>query len=126
MKPLVIVIDDMPGFIPIEDWRDAIEADFEVITDPRQALTSPRLKEATCILLDHRMPHMTGAEVAVELRAMGVTVPIYKTGSFNESGYPEDCMHIGKMLSNRVMKAVLKNALGEITREDLLHVIHKY
>lgn len=126
MKPLVIVVDDMPGFIPVEDWREAIEADFEVITVPEQALVHPKIREATCILLDHRMPGMTGAEVAVELREMGVTTPIYKIGSFNESGYPDDCMHIGKMLSNRIMKAVLQNALGEITREELLHTIHRY
>jgi two-component system, LuxR family, response regulator FixJ len=34
------------------------------------------VKRFACLLLDHHMPHMTGLELAAQLRADGVAVPI--------------------------------------------------
>lgn len=122
MKRLrIVVIDDQPRLFYPEDW-DTSKADFLIVKDPLALLEQVRdLHEVDCFFIDHKMPGTTGDKVSFFLRGIGVKAPVLKIGAFNEPGYPEDCIFIGKMLSiRRVRKIVDFIEKGQIYTEEFL------
>jgi two-component system response regulator FixJ len=74
--PVLAVVDDDPAV------RHALSFEFEtagisVVTfaDPEAALASPRQHEWRCLILDQRLPRMTGLDLLARLRGTGLTAP---------------------------------------------------
>lgn len=125
----LLVLDDNPWSLGVSDWRECVPGlTVDVLTHPEQIekLTIEDLAGYGALLLDHRMPYKTGAEVATELRARSSAIPVFKIGSFNESGYPEGCMYLGKMLSIPKIRGLVKYLGGELTQEKFQEVLHGY
>ena len=79
----VYIVDDNTEFLQSAVWwLEGAGFDVESFDDPRQALealTTPRAD--ACLLLDVRMPSMSGLEVHESLRQRGVGIPVvYMTG----------------------------------------------
>lgn len=119
VKPIVLVIEDNPWSISLEDWHEVItDVEFKSITDPREVFKTS-LEGVLCILLDHNMPHHNGDVIAHFLRDQGYTGKIYKIGALDEPGYPADCIRVGKMLTYKKIRAMLSFARGETDVLDL-------
>ena len=76
-RPLIAVVDDEP------DVCDAIAMTLKstgfraaAYTDPSAFLEDVARLDAECILLDVRMPHVSGLEVQQALEARGVDIPV--------------------------------------------------
>lgn len=114
----VLVVDDQPWFLLIDDWQRAIpDVTFVVERDPLN-VASRDMSDVICVFLDHRMPRMTGAQVACALRAQGYTGVIYSIGSYAEPGYPDDCIRTGKMLSIRKVRLMVDLARGLLSLSE--------
>ncbi len=122
-RSIVLVIDDELDEGTIEDWNYFFPTyRFVLIRQPKLAIEYD-LDNVCCVFLDHRMPLMNGDAVACELRRRKFDGPIFKIGAFNEHGYPEGCIFVGKMLSFVKIAKMLAHAAGEITLADLRTVI---
>src|ERR1700759_5413672 len=76
MSNIVAIIDD-DG-----DVRDVLDALLETAghtvktyTSGRQFLQDPELNEVPCVVVDQKMPEMTGLDLLRELAAAGQTIP---------------------------------------------------
>jgi FixJ family two-component response regulator len=75
--PLVLIVDD--DLAVRESLKFALELEgLEVDVWPRGAdlLASPRLPQADCLILEHRMPGMDGFALLAALQARGCRVPV--------------------------------------------------
>ena len=68
-KPIVYIVDDN-DFVR-ESLTNLLEAcldvDVEAFTSGKEFLDKPICDEGACLILDHRMPNMSGSEVIDEL-----------------------------------------------------------
>lgn len=74
----VVVVDDDPHVLSA--LRFAFETDgYEVITwrSGEELLASPPLSSPTCLIVDERLPGVTGLEAIARLRAAGVAAPVF-------------------------------------------------
>jgi two-component system response regulator FixJ len=73
----VFVFDDDPGVLESLRWMIE-QADFRVkaFSSGRQFLDSYRPGEAGCLLLDVRMPEMSGLELQARLAEDGIELPV--------------------------------------------------
>lgn len=77
LKPLVRVIDDDDAMR--RSWAFLIEGegwDVATYSNAIEFITSNDFTRPGCIVLDVRMPNMSGLELQDKLRVMGVTLPI--------------------------------------------------
>ncbi len=85
-QPRVLVVDDDPGVL--ESLRLLLSDDCEVTVcdSPKQALEVAIAQQFDLVITDYRMPHMTGAEFAHELKARVQPTPytLLLTGTPNE------------------------------------------
>ena len=79
----VYIVDDNTEFLQSAAWwLQGAGFDVETFDDPKEALEGLQAPRAdACLLLDVRMPGMSGLEVHEHLRQRGITLPvIYMTG----------------------------------------------
>jgi CheY-like chemotaxis protein len=80
---LVVEDDDASRrLLEIQLGRRGFEV--ELAPDGDQALANPRLGEFDLILLDQRMPRLTGLEVAAAVRERGIDTPMVIFSGFSE------------------------------------------
>ncbi|MGE0802444.1 MAG: response regulator transcription factor [Lautropia sp.] len=82
---IVYVVDDNADFLDATRfWLTGIGYDVRGWTDPRQAVDALARRERgerACLLLDVRMPHLSGLDVHDAVRACGAALPvIYMSG----------------------------------------------
>lgn len=125
----ILIVDDEMHWLAsaLDDAEQALNVEFIRVRHPNQLPEVSALSDTICAFLDYRMPVMTGAEVARKLRAEGYTKPLYDIGSFATSGtWPPGVIRVGKSLSIRVLKLVLRHVQGEITEEQLRDNLRVY
>ena len=115
---LIDVVDDDPGVLG--SIRFLLEAEgFEVRTFHSGAalLGSPVARRADCLVIDYRMEHMDGLDVAARLRARKVAAPIILITGDPDDAVAEKAMaagaycvlrkpHLGEVLPLRIREAV--------------------
>lgn len=89
MRKTILIVDDHPSF---RTWsRKLLELDgFEVIgeaADGRSAIAAARALHPDVVLLDVRLPDMSGFEVAEELACGGQPPVVVLTSSRDRSEY---------------------------------------
>ncbi len=75
-RPLLVLVEDDPAVLSALTF--AFETDgYQVAAfrDPTAALAAPETVRASCLVVDQRLPGMTGLEVVARLRAQGVAAP---------------------------------------------------
>ena len=85
-KPIVYVVDDDPGVLG--SLRFLLETDgFDVETfrSGPALLNAVASKGADCIVIDYKMPHIDGIDLASRLRGRNIAAPIILV-----TGYPDD------------------------------------
>jgi DNA-binding NarL/FixJ family response regulator len=79
MSIRVIIVDDDPGIrVTLKRWL-TLHKDLKVVgeaTNGREGVALARSVKADVIVMDVRMPEMTGIEATHELRTTGVETPI--------------------------------------------------
>ena len=75
--PTVFVIDDDRGMRQaIQDLVESVGLRAEAFTTGEEFLKKPRTADPSCLVLDVRLPQMSGLDFQQELTEMGVRVPI--------------------------------------------------
>ena len=69
--------------------------DAKAFTSAEEFLTHSVISDADCIILDLRMPRMTGFELMEKLRSMGIHVPIICVTAFDDAGSRERARELG-------------------------------
>jgi FixJ family two-component response regulator len=81
-SPCVFIVDDDPGVRrSIQDLLSSVALRSESFATPREFLDSKRTDDAGCLVLDVRLPGMSGLDCHRLLAEAGVTIPtIFITG----------------------------------------------
>src|SRR6202042_2545188 len=75
--PTVFVIDDDGGMRQaIQDLVESVGLRAEVFTTGEEFLKSPRAADPSCLVLDVRLPQMSGLDFQRKLAELGVRIPI--------------------------------------------------
>ena len=96
--PRVLIVDDDPGICQaLSGLFRSVGLQASVFTSARELLKSPLLPLAGCIILDIRMPGVSGLDLQEELSDMGVEAPIVFL-----TGYGDIPMSVKAMKSGAV------------------------
>jgi FixJ family two-component response regulator len=115
MTPVVFVVDDDPSMrAALEDLISSVGLVPRLFASPQEFLQSPRSDTPGCLVLDVRLPGMSGLTFQKELERVGIALPIiFITG------------HGDIPMSVRAMKA---GAVEFLTKpfhdQDMLDAIH--
>lgn len=75
-RPLLLLVEDDPAVLSALTFAFEIEGyQVAAFRDPASALAAPESVRASCLVVDHRLPSMTGLEVVARLRGQGVAAP---------------------------------------------------
>ena len=76
-NPCVFIIDDDPGVrTSIQELLESVDLQSKVFAKPQDFLLSQRADGPSCLVLDVRLPGVSGIEFQKELLAAGVQIPI--------------------------------------------------
>ncbi len=130
----IYIIDDHAlfrnGLIALLESKD-ISAD--AASSPEQGLAEAPELEVDIILLDLRMPQMSGVEVLKALKANNITIPVVMLTTSTEETDLRDCLKHGAQgyLLKDMDPDELVNALNEavtgsiVVAQDMTHVLAK-
>ena len=106
---IVVVDDDQPLREALESMLKAAGFRVAIFSSAEEYLASPERQSASCLILDVRLPGMSGIELQHLLRSMGDAIPIvFLTG------------HGGAAMREMVMKAGAFDFLTKPVRRDVL------
>jgi two-component system response regulator FixJ len=75
-RPIVIVVDDDQAVCNSLKFALEIEGfSVRLYSSGNDLLAAPELPAQGCLIIDHKMPGMTGLVLLAELRVRGVTLP---------------------------------------------------
>ena len=115
-NPLVFVVDDDASIRDsLKDLIGSAGLDVQTFASAQEFLTSPRPDVPTCLVLDVKLPGLSGLDLQQELAKLGVQIPIiFITG------------HGDIPMSVRAMKAGAIEFLTKPFRaEDLLNAVEQ-
>jgi FixJ family two-component response regulator len=93
--PIAIVDDDTSVRKALARVLSAHSFEAEIFGSAREFVTSPRLRNFECLILDQHMPDVTGLNLQIHLHRIGVVIPTIIITAFNEIGLREKCMAAG-------------------------------
>jgi FixJ family two-component response regulator len=93
--PIAIVDDDMSVRRALARVLSAHSFEVEIFGSAREFVTSPRLRNFECLILDHHMPDVTGLKLQIHLRRIGVVIPTIIITAYNEIGLQDKCIAAG-------------------------------
>lgn len=112
---LICVVDD-DLLVRESTTRLLRSCGFEVkaLASPEELLNSDCLSKTGCLILDMRMPHMTGVELQRQLRSMSLDLPIIFITAFEDPDLRAQALEAGAI-------AFLYKPFAE---QDLLNAIN--
>ncbi|MBK7141739.1 MAG: PAS domain S-box protein [bacterium] len=116
----ILVIDDEPAVANSHAASlTSLGYRVTVACDPRAAITvfQERPTDFDCVLLDQRMPEMTGDQVAVNLLRIRPDIPIVLCSGFSDSLELKEAHDLG--IRDVVMKPVIAADLGKALRKAI-------
>jgi two-component system response regulator MprA len=119
-KPVILVADDDPAVRDALMFSLRLEG-FEVgaCRDGRELLSHPALMECDCILLDYRMPELSGLDVLRQLRARDVRAPVIFTTSPLTEGLRRHALVAGacRVLEKPLLDGVLTEQIRQLSAQ---------
>ena len=98
LSPTVFIIDDEITICNSIKWLlESVNLKVEIYTSPKSYLENYDPKRSGCLLLDIRMPEMSGLELQKELNARGNTLPLIMM-----SGHGDVATAVGAMKTGAV------------------------
>ncbi len=93
--PIAIVDDDVSVRKALARVLSAHSFETEIFGSAREFITSPRLRNFECLILDQHMPGVTGLDLQNHLHRMGIAIPTIIITAYNEIGLREKCIAAG-------------------------------
>jgi FixJ family two-component response regulator len=93
--PIAIVDDDISVRKALARVLSAHSFETEIFGSAREFVTSPHLRDFECLILDQHMPDVTGLNLQIHLRRIGVVIPTIIITAYNEIGLHEKCIAAG-------------------------------
>jgi two-component system response regulator FixJ len=93
--PIAIVDDDISVRKALARVLSAHSFEAEIFGSAREFVTSPHLRNFECLILDQHMPDVTGLNLQIHLRRIGVVIPTIIITAYNEIGLHEKCIAAG-------------------------------
>ncbi len=93
--PIAIVDDDISVRKALARLLSAHSFEAEIFGSAREFVTSPHLRNFECLILDQHMPDVTGLNLQIHLRRIGVVIPTIIITAYNEIGLHEKCIAAG-------------------------------
>jgi FixJ family two-component response regulator len=93
--PIAIVDDDISVRKALARVLSAHSFEAEIFGSAREFITSPRLRNFECLILDQNMPDVTGLDLQNHLNHMGIAIPTIIITAYNEIGLREKCIAAG-------------------------------
>ncbi|HVN25026.1 MAG TPA: response regulator [Syntrophorhabdales bacterium] len=85
-KSLVYVVDDDDSVRRAFQFLfQSVDFDVQTFCSAEEFLKSPRLRDGSCIILDMRMPGMTGLDLQRELVARKVGTPVIVVSAYDDA-----------------------------------------
>jgi len=85
-KSLVYVVDDDDSVRRAFQFLfQSVDLDVQTFCSAEEFLKSPRLRDGSCIILDMRMPGMTGLDLQRELVARKVGTPVIVVSAYDDA-----------------------------------------
>ncbi len=116
-RPIALVAEDDPDFRnAIAGVLDCDGIDVVLATTGREAVARALEAQPDVVLLDHRMPEMSGLEALRQLRKRGFAGPIIHMSGFDDLGLAEPDEHdhyvLGKPFSATSLLFAVRRALA--------------
>lgn len=92
---IAIVDDDASVRKALARVLSTYSLETEIFGSAREFITSPHLHNFECLILDQHMPDITGLDLQIHLRRIGVVIPTVVITAYNENGLREKCMAAG-------------------------------
>ena len=114
---LVVIVDDDPAVLHSLKFSLEVEGfASRVYRSPSEILAASDLPANGCLILDQRLPEMSGLELLANLRARGVRLPAVLITSFPSALLRDRARLAGTAL---IEKPILGNALTEAIRRAM-------
>src|SRR5579862_8827365 len=76
-QPIVCVVEDDPSYrATLEDLVRSVGLQVRAFASPREFLESKQAEASSCLVLDVRLPGMSGLTFQKELVKAGITLPV--------------------------------------------------
>jgi two-component system response regulator FixJ len=116
---VILVVDDDPAV------RDALKFSLEledfkvqVCSNGQDLLAHPALQQSSCIILDYKMPGMTGLDILARLEHLAIATPVILITSPVTQSIRDRAMRAGARL------VLEKPLLDEILTERIREIVH--
>lgn len=116
-KKILVVDDEVKMCAVVKKYLEFLEYEVDVAYDGDQALTKARDSNPSCILLDVRMPILSGYEVLKTLKSEMHESEIIMTTAVSSMDLAEECIKQGAY--GYLMKPIKFDDLGKMIQEAL-------
>lgn len=101
---MILVVEDDPGVTALEE-RTLIDAGYEVcaVATGKEALAALNCEPIRLVLLDYRLPDMTGLDILESMGERTTTVPVIVVTGYQDSTLEE------RVLSHGARRMILKD-----------------
>ncbi len=116
---IAIVDDDASVRKALARVLSTRSVETETFSSAREFVTSPRLREFDCLILDQHMPEVTGLDLQLHLHRIGVAIPTIVITAYNDAGLREKCMAAGatsylvKPIDSEILIDAISNARAQ-------------
>jgi FixJ family two-component response regulator len=136
-KPVVFVVDDDPAVRDYLKWlMGSVSLDVELFSTAREFLEAYEPAWAGCLLLDVRMPGLSGFDLQEELQSRRVQLPIIMMTAYAEVPMAVRAMRggavdfiekpiDGQILLDRVQNALVKDRETRALQRERVEVQHR-
>ena len=96
MRRRLLIVEDDPDLANgLVDIFELAGHEVEVVNSGRQALDRARSAEIGCVLLDIRLPDLSGLEVLKQIRALSLDLPVILMTGYAEPGLDNEAALAG-------------------------------
>lgn len=121
-KPIVLLVDgDAAVRASLSFWLDLEGFSLQSFDCARALLGSELVATAQCLIVDQRLPDMSGMALLAELRARGVTTPAILTATnpprrIRDASHAAGAVLVEKPLMSNALVARIHEQLGAMAR----------
>jgi len=115
-RPLLVLVEDDRAVLGALTFAFETEGyQVAAFRDPASALAAPETRRASCLVVDQRLPGMSGLEVVAHLRAEGVAAPAllittHPTAQLHRAAAAAEIEIVEKPLLGDVLAAKVRTA----------------
>lgn len=117
-KPLVVLVEDDPAVLGALTFAFETDGyDVEPFSDPQGVLERAPLGAGVCMIIDEKLPRLSGLDLLAQLRARGVTAPALLITT-NPS------QHVRRRAAAAGVAIIEKPLLGDVLRDKVRDVLN--